>query len=155
MASGSIVIGFNVKPVAKAQALAEQENIEIRTYTIIYNMIDDIKKAMEGMLAPKIVQVGIGKAEIRKVFSVSRIGSIGGCYVTEGKVTRNAIVKLMRASETIFTGKLASLKRFKDDAKEVLSGYECGMSLDGFNDIKEGDVLEFYVEEQERQTLDG
>jgi len=155
MASGSIVIGFNVKPVAKAQALAEQENIEIRTYTIIYNMIDDIKKAMEGMLAPKIVQVGIGKAEIRKVFSVSRIGSIGGCYVTEGKVTRNAIVKLTRASETIFTGKLASLKRFKDDAKEVLSGYECGMSLDGFNDIKEGDVLEFYVEEQERQTLDG
>jgi len=155
MASGSIVIGFNVKPVAKAQALAEQENIEIRTYTIIYNMIDDIKKAMEGMLAPKIVQVGIGKAEIRKVFSVSRIGSIGGCYVTEGKVTRNAIVKLMRASETMFTGKLASLKRFKDDAKEVLSGYECGMSLDGFNDIKEGDVLEFYVEEQERQTLDG
>lgn len=155
MASGSIVIGFNVKPVAKAQALAEQENIEIRTYTIIYNMIDDIKKAMEGMLAPKIVQVGIGKAEIRKVFSVSRIGSIGGCYVTEGKVTRNAIVKLMRAGEAIFTGKLASLKRFKDDAKEVLSGYECGMSLDGFNDIREGDVLEFYVEEQERQTLDG
>ncbi|HOE18534.1 MAG TPA: translation initiation factor IF-2 [Syntrophorhabdaceae bacterium] len=155
MASGSIVIGFNVKPVAKAQALAEHENIEIRTYTIIYNMIDDIKKAMEGMLAPKIVQVGIGKAEIRKVFSVSRIGSIGGCYVTEGKVTRNAIVKLIRASETVFTGRLASLKRFKDDAKEVLSGYECGMSLDGYNDIKEGDVLEFYVEEQERQTLDG
>ncbi len=155
MASGSIVIGFNVKPMAKAQALAEQENIEIRTYTIIYNMIDDIKKAMEGMLAPKIIQVGIGKAEIRKVFSVSRIGSIGGCYVTEGKVTRNAIVKLMRASETIFTGRLASLKRFKDDAKEVSSGYECGMSLDGFNDIREGDVLEFYVEEQERQTLDG
>ncbi len=155
MASGSIVIGFNVKPMTKAQALAEQENIEIRTYTIIYNMIDDIKKAMEGMLAPKIIQVGIGKAEIRKVFSVSRIGSIGGCYVTEGKVTRNAIVKLMRASETIFTGRLASLKRFKDDAKEVLSGYECGMSLDGYNDIREGDVLEFYVEEQERQTLDG
>jgi len=155
MASGSIVIGFNVKPMTKAQALAEHENIEIRTYTVIYDMIDDVKKAMEGMLAPKVVQVGIGKAEIRKVFSVSRIGSIGGCYVTEGKVTRNALVKLMRADATIFTGKLASLKRFKDDAKEVLSGYECGMSLDGFNDIKEGDVLEFYVEEQERQTLDG
>jgi translation initiation factor IF-2 len=155
MASGSIVIGFNVKPMAKAQTLAEHENIEIRTYTVIYDMIDDIKKAMEGMLAPKVVQVGIGKAEIRKVFSVSRIGSIGGCYVTEGKVTRNALVKLMRADETIFTGKLASLKRFKDDAKEVMSGYECGMSLDGFNDIREGDVLEFYVEEQERQTLDG
>jgi len=155
MASGSIVIGFNVKPMTKAQALAEHENIEIRTYTVIYDMIDDVKKAMEGMLAPKVVQVGIGKAEIRKVFSVSRIGSIGGCYVTEGKVTRSALVKLMRADATIFTGRLASLKRFKDDAKEVLSGYECGMSLDGFNDIKEGDVLEFYVEEQERQTLDG
>lgn len=155
MASGSIVIGFNVKPMTKAQVLAEHENIEIRTYTVIYDMIDDVRKAMEGMLAPKIVQVGIGKAEIRKVFSVSRIGSIGGCYVTEGKVMRNALVKLMRADATIFTGKLASLKRFKDDAKEVLSGYECGMSLDGFNDIKEGDVLEFYVEEQERQTLDG
>ncbi|OPY73425.1 MAG: Translation initiation factor IF-2 [Syntrophorhabdus sp. PtaU1.Bin058] len=155
MASESIVIGFNVKPVAKAQALAEHEHIEIRTYTVIYDMIDDIRKAMEGMLAPKVVQVGIGKAEIRKVFSVSRIGSIGGCYVTEGKVTRNALVKLMRANETIFTGRLASLKRFKDDAKEVMSGYECGMSLDGFNDIKEGDVLEFYIEEQERQTLNG
>lgn len=153
VASGSIVIGFNVKPVTKAQALAEHEKIEIRTYTVIYDMIDDIKKAMEGMLAPKVVQVGIGKAEVRKVFSVSRIGSIGGCYVTEGKVTRNALVKLMRANETIFTGRLASLKRFKDDAKEVMSGYECGMSLDGFNDIKEGDVLEFYIEEQERQTL--
>lgn len=155
MASGSILIGFNVRPVAKAQALAEQEKIEIRIYSVIYDMIDDVKKAMEGMLEPKIVEVVIGKVEVRKTYSVSRIGMIAGSYVTEGKVTRNSIARVMRAGQTLHTGKIASLKRFKDDVKEVQSGYECGISLEDFNDIQEGDVLEFFVEEKERQTLDG
>ena len=155
MASGSIVIGFNVRPVAKAQVLAEQEKIEIRTYSIIYEMIDDVKKAMEGMLAPKIVEVIIGKVEVRKIYSVSRIGIIAGSYVTEGRVSRNSIARVLRGGKILHTGKIASLKRFKDDAKEVQSGYECGISLEDFNDIQEGDVLEFFVEEKERQTLDG
>lgn len=153
MASGSIIIGFNVRPNAKAQSLAEQEKIEIRSYSVIYDMIDDVRKAMEGMLAPKIVEVKIGQVEVRKIYSASRIGIIAGCYVTEGKVTRNSIAKVTRGKETLHTGKIASLKRFKDDVKEVLSGYECGVSLDDYNDIQEGDVLEFFVEEKEKQTL--
>jgi len=154
MASGAIIIGFNVKPISKAQSLAEQEKIEIRTYSIIYEMIDDIKKAMEGMLAPKIVDVDIGKAEVRKVFSISKTGNIAGCYVTEGKVTRNAFARVIREGNNIYTGKISSLKRFKDDVKEVQSGYECGLVIENFNDIKEGDILEFFVQEKERQTLD-
>ena len=155
MASDAIIIGFNTKPLAKAQSIAEKEKIEIRTYAVIYEMIDDIKRAMEGMLAPKIVETIIGKAEVRKVFAVSRIGSIGGCYVLEGKVTRNSLVKVIREAEVIWQGKLASLKRFKDDVKEVSAGYECGISIENFNDIKEGDILEFSIEEKERQTSGG
>ncbi len=155
ISSGAIIIGFNTKPVGKAQGLAEHEKVQIRTYSIIYEMIDDIKKAMEGMLAPKIVETPIGKAEIRKVFAVSKIGTIAGCYQLEGKATRNALVRVVRDGNTIFSGKLGSLKRFKDDVREVLTGYECGMSVDGFNDIREGDILELFVEEKEKQTLDG
>jgi len=155
MATGSVIIGFNVKPNAKAQALAEQEKIEIRTYSIIYEMIDDVRKAMEGLLEPKIVEVNIGKAEVRKVFAVSKIGSIAGSYVTEGKVTRAALVRVVRNKDVLFTGKISSLKRFKDDAKEVLAGYECGLSLEGYNDLQEGDVFEFFVEQKEKQTLNG
>jgi translation initiation factor IF-2 len=155
MASGAIIIGFNTKPVGKAQALAEHEKIDIRTYSIIYELIDEIRKAMEGMLAPKIVETEIGKAEVRKVFTVSKIGTIAGCYITEGKATRNALVKVTRAGNEIFSGKLASLKRFKDDVKEVQSGYEFGLSIEGFNDIKEGDILAFSIQEKEKQTLDG
>ncbi len=155
MATGAIIIGFNVKPNVKAQALSEQEKIEIRTYSIIYEMIDEVTKAMEGMLAPRIVEVKIGKAEVRKAISVSKIGTVAGSYITEGKVTRNALTKVVRKTAVLFTGKISSLKRFKDDAKEVLAGYECGISVEGFNDIQEGDVLEFFVEEKERQTLNG
>ncbi|MBA4417647.1 MAG: translation initiation factor IF-2 [Syntrophus sp. (in: bacteria)] len=155
MASGAIIIGFNTKPVGKAQALAEHEKIDIRTYSIIYELIDEVKKAMEGMLAPKIVETEIGKAEVRKVLTVSKIGTIAGCYILEGKATRSAIVHVLRGTNTIFTGKLASLKRFKDDAKEVQTGYECGISVEGFNDIKEGDFLAFSIQEKEKQTLDG
>ncbi|HVN25717.1 MAG TPA: translation initiation factor IF-2 [Syntrophorhabdales bacterium] len=155
MASGAIIIGFNVKPIPKTQALADQEHVQIRTYSIIYEMIDEVRKAMEGMLAPKIVEVSIGKAEVRKIFTVSKLGSIAGSYVTEGKVTRSALAKVRRNGTELYAGKLASLKRFKDDVKEVQAGYECGLALEGFNDIREGDVIEFFVEEQEKQTLDG
>jgi translation initiation factor IF-2 len=155
MASGAIIIGFNVKPIGKAQALAEQEKIEIRTYSIIYDMIDDLRKAMEGLLEPKLVETDIGKAEVRKVFTVSKIGTVAGSYILEGKVTRNAMVRVMRNSNNLFTGKISSLKRFKDDTKEVQAGYECGISLEGFNDLLEGDNLEFFVQAKERQTLDG
>jgi translation initiation factor IF-2 len=153
MASGAVIVGFNVKPMAKTQALADQEKVDIRTYSVIYDMIDDVKKAMEGMLAPKIVQVKIGTSEVRKTFTVSKIGTIAGAYVTEGKVTRSATAKVLRKGEELFSGKLASLKRFKDDAKEVTAGYECGLSVEGFNDIQEGDTIEFYVESEEKQTL--
>jgi translation initiation factor IF-2 len=153
MASGAVIIGFNVKPMAKTQALADQEKVDIRTYSVIYDMIDDVRKAMEGLLAPRIVEVKIGTVEVRKTFAVSKVGTIAGCYVTEGKVTRNATVKALRNGEVRFTGKLASLKRFKDDVKEVTAGYECGISIEGFDDLKEGDTMEFYVEEQEKQTL--
>jgi translation initiation factor IF-2 len=153
MASGAIIIGFNVKPMPKVAQLAEQEHIDIRTYSVIYDMIDDVRKAMEGMLAPKIVETRIGKAEVRKVFSASKIGSIAGSYVSEGKVTRGATAKVLRKGAIIFTGKISSLKRFKDDAKEVQSGYECGIALDGFSDIVEGDIVEFFIEEEQKQTL--
>jgi len=155
MATGAIIIGFNVKPNVKAQALAEQEKIEIRTYSIIYEMIDDVRKAMEGLLEPKIVEVNIGKAEVRKVFTVSKIGAIAGSYVPEGKVTRSALVKVIRNNEVLFTGKISSLKRFKDDAREVMAGYECGLSLENYNDLQEGDAFEFFIEEKEKQTLNG
>jgi translation initiation factor IF-2 len=155
MATGAIIIGFNAKPNVKAQALAEQEKIEIRTYSIIYEMIDDVRKAMEGLLEPKIVEVNIGKGEVRKVFAVSKVGVIAGSFITEGKVTRSTLVKVIRNKAVLFTGKISSLKRFKDDAKEVLAGYECGLSLEGYNDLQDGDAFEFFVEEKEKQTLDG
>jgi translation initiation factor IF-2 len=110
---------------------------------------------MEGLLEPKLVETDIGKVEVRKVFAVSKIGSVAGSYVLEGKVTRNSMVRVMRNGSNVFTGKISSLKRFKDDAKEVQSGYECGISLEGYNDLKEGDILELFVQEKERQTLDG
>ncbi|MBP1750956.1 MAG: infB, partial [Deltaproteobacteria bacterium] len=154
MASGAIIIGFNVRPVAKAQAMAEQEKIDIRLYSIIYEMIDEVKKAMEGILAPKIVETTIGKAEVRKIYSVSRIGVIAGSYVTEGKATRNSLIRVVRSGQILHVGKISSLKRFKDDVKEVQAGYECGISLEDYNDIQEGDVFEFFIEEKEKQTLE-
>jgi translation initiation factor IF-2 len=153
MASGAIIIGFNVKPMAKTQSLADQEKVDIRTYSVIYDMIDDVRNAMEGLLAPKIVEVKIGSAEVRKTFAVSKIGMIAGCYVTEGKVTRTSTAKVFRKGQLLYNGKMAALKRFKDDMKEVTAGYEFGISFDNFNDMQEGDTMEFYIEEQEKQTL--
>lgn len=144
-ASDALIIGFNVRPSTKAQELAKQEKVEVRFYDVIYHAIEDIKKAMVGMLEPEFEESIIGTAEVRQTFQVSRIGTIAGAYVTSGKVERNAKLRLLRDSVVVYTGTLSSLKRFKDDVKEVLTGYECGLSLENFNDIKVGDILEFFV----------
>ncbi len=146
--SKAIIIAFNVRPDAMAKEIAEKEEVEIKTYSVIYNAIEDVEAAMKGMLDPVFKEVVIGNAEIRQVFKVSNVGTIAGCYVTNGKVARNAGVRLLRENIVVYEGKLVSLKRFKDDAKEVASGYECGIQLEDYNDIKEGDVLEVYIMEE-------
>ena len=149
-ASNALVIGFNVRPTPRAQSLAEQEKVEIKKYNIIYDVVDDIKAAMEGLLSPEIKEIDIGKAEVRDTFRVPKVGIIAGCYITEGKVTRNAFVRVIRDSIQINKENIhiSSLKRFKDDAKEVTAGYECGIGLENFQDIQIGDTLEF-VQKQE------
>lgn len=147
-ASNAIIIGFNVRPVSGVKDVAERETVDVRTYTIIYKAIEDIKDAMNGMLDPEFEEVEIGKAQIRATFKVSGVGTIAGCYVTEGKITRNAGARLVRDGIVIHEGKLSSLKRFKDDVKEVASGYECGMGFENYNDLKEGDFIEAYVMEE-------
>jgi translation initiation factor IF-2 len=143
-ASNAIIIGFNVRPETKARALAEAEHIEIKCYPIIYQLIDDVKLAMAGLLEKKRVETYLGRAEVRQTFSIPKAGTVAGCFVIDGKLVRNAQVRLLRDSRIIFDGKLNSLKRFKDDAKEVAQGYECGMGIDGYNDIKVGDLIESY-----------
>lgn len=143
-ASNAIIVGFHVRPTPKAQELAEQEKVEIRKYNIIYDAVNDIKSAMEGMLSPELRESVVGKVEVRDTFKVPKIGTIAGCYVTFGKVTRNGNVRLFRDGVEIHSGKINSLKRFKDDAREVESGFECGIGLDNFADIQVGDELEVY-----------
>ena len=147
-ASNAIIIGFNVRPDANAKATAEAEGVDIRLYRIIYDAVDDITKAMKGMLAPKFREAIIGHAEVRQTYKVSAIGTIAGCYVKDGKITRDASVRVLRDNIVIHEGKLGSLQRFKDAVKEVAAGYECGMSIEKFNDIKEGDIFECFVMEQ-------
>lgn len=147
-ASNAIVIGFNVRPEPKTQALAEKEGVDLRLYGIIYELIDDIKKAMEGMLAPTIKETILGRASVREAFRVSKIGTVAGCYVTDGKVARGSKIRLIRDNVVVYDGKMASLKRFKDDVKEVAKGYECGIAIEGFNDIKVGDIIESYQMEE-------
>ncbi len=147
-ASNAIVIGFNVRPDNNASAIAEKEAVDIKTYRVIYNAIDDIKAAMIGMLEPDYKEVILGKVQVRQVYKISNIGTIAGCYVTDGKIVRNSSVRVIRDGIVIFESELASLKRFKDDAKEVASGYECGLSVEKFNDIKEGDEIESYTMEE-------
>ena len=150
-ASNAIIIGFNVRPDSSARAEAEKEKVEIRLYRVIYKAIEEIQLAMKGMLAPEFKEVILGHAEVRTTFSVSSIGTIAGSYVTDGKMVRTASVRLLRDNVVVHEGSLASLKRFKDDAKEVNQGYECGITLKNFNDIKEGDVIEaFEMQEIER-----
>lgn len=153
-ASNAIIIGFNVKVDSKAQQLAEKNKIDIKLYNIIYELIDNIKLAMEGLLRPVEKEVFVGKAEVRQTFSVPKAGTVAGCFVIEGKVVRNNKVKVVRDKGIVFEGKISSLKRFKDDVKEVLQGFECGVSLEGFNDIKVGDSLEFYEIQQVAMKLE-
>jgi translation initiation factor IF-2 len=147
-ASNAIIIGFNVRPEPNARAMAEQEKVDIRLHRVIYNAIEEIERAMEGMLDPEFQERVVGTAEIRQIFKVSKVGTIAGCLVTEGKVVRNGHARLIRDGIVIHESKLDTLKRFKDDAKEVAQGYECGLTIEGYNDIKEGDVIEVYVIEE-------
>ncbi|MFN4363302.1 translation initiation factor IF-2 [Chryseobacterium hispalense] len=152
-ASDAIIIGFNVRAGANAKELADREEIEIRTYSVIYKAIDEVKEAMEGMLSPEIQEQVIGNVEIREVFKISKVGTIAGCMVLTGKVTRQSKVRLLRDGIVKFDGELESLKRFKDDVKEVTKGYECGLNLKGYNDIEVGDILEVYEEVAVKKKL--
>ena len=145
-ASDAIIIGFNVRPAGNARQLADKEEIDIRYYSIIYAAIDDLKDAMEGMLAPEMKEEVLGTAEIREIFKISKVGSIAGCMVMDGKITRNAKVRVVREGVVVFDGELVALKRFKDDVKEVTKGYDCGIQIKGYNDIEERDVIEAYHE---------
>ncbi len=149
-ASNAIVIGFNVRPDPVARASAEEEGVEIRTYRIIYDAIDDVTQAMKGMLAPKYRDVDQGRVEVRAVYKISSVGTVAGCYVTEGKVTRASMIRVVRDGIVIAEDKIDSLRRFKDDVREVNQGYECGIGLEKFNDVKEGDVFEAYIVEEYR-----
>jgi translation initiation factor IF-2 len=152
-ASDAIIIGFNVRPMGNARQIADKEEIDIRMYSIIYDAINDLKDAMEGMLSPEFKEEITGTAEIRETFKISKIGTIAGCMVTNGKIYRNAGVRLIREGVVVYTGELSSLKRFKDDAKEVAKGYDCGMQVKNYNDIREGDILEAFREVEVKKTL--
>ncbi|MBL0045838.1 MAG: translation initiation factor IF-2 [Flavobacteriales bacterium] len=154
-ASNAIIVGFQVRPTIGARKLAESEEIEIRLYSIIYNAIEELKLAMEGMLAPKEVEKILGTAEVRNTFKISKVGTVAGCYVLDGKILRNGKVRLIRDGIVIYTGDLSDLKRFKDDAKEVTHGYECGLSIKNFNDIKVGDNVEAFEMVEVKRTLEG
>ena len=147
-ASGAIIIGFNVRPDSTVKAMADNEGVDVRLYRVIYNAIEDIKAAMKGMLDPEFVEKVVGHAEIRQTFKVSGLGTVGGAYVLDGKIVRNAGVRIVRDGIVVYEGNLTSLKRFKDDAKEVATGYECGVMFEKFNDIKEGDTVEAFIMEE-------
>jgi translation initiation factor IF-2 len=152
-ASNAVVIGFNVRPERKAAEIAERDEVELRLYTIIYDVAEEMKKAMEGLLEPTLREVRLGAADVRETFRISKVGTIAGCYVQDGKVTRAAQVRLLRDNVVIHTGKVSSLKRFKDDASEVKAGLECGIGIAGYNDVKPGDVIEFFTTEKVKETL--
>jgi len=152
-ASDAIIVGFQVRPSGSARKLAEKEDIDIRLYSVIYDAIEEVKTAMEGMLKPKTEEKVVCNIEIRETFKISKVGTIAGCYVLDGKVTRNTKVRLIREGVVVYTGELGSLKRFKDDVKEVAAGYECGLNIKNYNDIKVGDIIEGYEEVEIQQKL--
>jgi translation initiation factor IF-2 len=152
-ASNAIVIGFNVRPTPKAHELAEREGVDTRLYTIIYDLIADVKAALEGLLEPEFVENILGRAEVRETFSIPRVGVVAGCYVTEGTITRHAECRLLRDSVVVYQGRVASLRRFKEDVQEVTNGYECGIGLERFSDVKRGDIIEPFVREQVAKKL--
>ena len=153
-ASNAVIIGFNVRANAQAKTAADQEGVEIRYYNIIYDLVDDVKAAMSGMLDPTLREVFLGNAEIREVFNISKIGKVAGCLITDGKVERGAKVRLIRDSVVIHEGTLSTLKRFKDEVKEVPAGQECGMAFANYQDIRAGDVIECFQVETIQRTLD-
>ncbi|MCZ7582709.1 MAG: translation initiation factor IF-2 [Deltaproteobacteria bacterium] len=152
-ASNALVIGFNVRPSQEIRDLAQQEGIQIKVYSVIYELLDDVTKALEGMLDPIKEEVPQGKAEVRNTFSISRIGTIAGCYVLEGRMVRNGMIRVVREKEEVFNGRVASLKRFGDDVREVQKGLECGVQVDGFDKVQEGDILECYTIEETAPKL--
>jgi translation initiation factor IF-2 len=147
-ASNAIIIGFNVRPERKAQEMAEQENVDIRLHSIIYELQDEIKRAMTGMLDPVIKETYLGRAEVRDTFRIPKVGTVAGCYVVDGTIKRDSEVRLLRDNIVVFKGKVSSLRRFKDDASEVRNGMECGISIANYGDIKVGDVIEAFVTER-------
>jgi translation initiation factor IF-2 len=153
IASNAIVIGFQVRPSLQARKLAEKEQIDIRLYSIIYNAINELRDAMEGMLAPEIKEEIVATLEVKEVFKITKTGTVAGCFVREGKINRTTKVRVIRDGIVVYSGELASLKRFKDDVKEVVSGLECGLNIVNYNDIKVGDVIEGYTETEIRRTL--
>jgi translation initiation factor IF-2 len=146
--SNATIIGFNVRPERKAREMADAENVEIRSYEIIYKLIEDIESAMLGLLAPEFEEVVTGDAEVREIFSVPRVGKIAGCYVTNGTITRGSKVRFLREGAIIWKGEVSSLRRFKDDVREVQSGFECGIGLSDYQDLKQGDVIETFEERE-------
>jgi translation initiation factor IF-2 len=152
-ASEAVVIGFNVRPVGEARLLADREGVEIRTYSIIYRAFEDLRDAMQGMLAPEEVEETVGQVEVRAIFRASKIGTIAGSYVTDGRVTRGAKVRLVRDGAVVWEGEVGSLRRGSEDAREVAAGFECGIVLRDYQDVKEGDVLEVYETRQVERTL--
>jgi translation initiation factor IF-2 len=153
-ASNAVVIGFNVRPERKATDIAERDKVEIRLYTVIYDAVEEMRKALEGLLEPSIREVRLGSAEVRDVFKISKVGTIAGCFVVDGRVNRSAQIRLLRDNVVIHTGKVSSLKRFKDDASEVKAGSECGIGIANYNDLKPGDVIEFFTTEKVKETLE-
>jgi translation initiation factor IF-2 len=152
-ASDAIIIGFQVRPSANARKLAEQEQIDIRLYSIIYNAINELKDAMEGMLAPTVQEVIVANVEVRDVFRITKVGTIAGCMVTDGTITRNTKIRVVRDGIVVHSGEILALKRFKDDVSEVRTGYECGISIKNFNDLEIGDIIEGYDEKEVKRTL--
>jgi translation initiation factor IF-2 len=143
-ADEAIVIGFNVRPDANAREIAERENVDVRLYRVIYQAVDDIKQALSGLLAPERQESSLGEAEVRATFRVPRLGVVAGCYVTRGTLTRGARARLVRDGAVVYEGRIASLRRFKDDVREVAEGFECGVGLENFQDVKEGDLIEAF-----------
>ena len=153
-ASDAIVLGFHVRPSSAARKLAEAESVEIKLYSIIYDAIENVRKGLEGLLSPEIKESVVGSVEVRQIFKVPKIGTVAGRYVTDGKIQRSNRARLVRDGIVVFEGTIASLKRFKDDVREVEEGYECGLSLENFNDLKVGDIVEPFVMVETQRTLD-
>jgi translation initiation factor IF-2 len=153
-ASGAVIVAFHVRPDPTARRAADSQGVDIRAYRVIYEVVDEVKQAMAGLLPPTITEAFQGRAEVRDTFTVPKVGTIAGCYITEGTVRRGGSCRLLRDGVQIYEGRVGSLKRFKDDAREVSAGFECGVGIDGYNDVKVGDVIELFAVEERPATLE-